>query len=67
MVMVKPGVLFAAFTPPVFHSEGNLTGPGTRELIAQHLVEFANWIARVRTPRTFDRFECEMDNQHAAA
>ena len=67
IVMVKPGVLVAAFTPPVFDAEGNLTDQGTKDLIAAHLVEFANWIARVRTPRTFDRFTCEMDVQHATA
>ena len=65
--MVKPGVLVAAFAPPVFDSEGNLTDQGVKDLVARHLVEFANWIIRVRTPQTFDRFACEMDVQRATA
>ncbi len=67
IVMVKPGVLVAAFTLPVFDPEGNLTDQGVKDLIATHLAEFANWIVRVRTPRTFDRFACEVDVQHATA
>lgn len=67
IIMVKPGVLVAAFSPPVFDSEGNLTDQGVKDLLAAHLSEFANWIVRVRTPRTFDRFACEMDVQPATA
>ena len=67
IVMVKPGVLVSAFSPPVFDAEGNLTDQGVKDLVATHLAEFANWILRVRTPRTFDRFACEMDIQNIAA
>ena len=61
LVMVKPGVLVQAFSPPRFDSEGNLTDETTKELIGKHLDEFTKWILRLAQPRQFARYACEMD------
>jgi hypothetical protein len=61
LVMVKPGVLVQAFSPPRFDSEGNLTDETTKELIGKHLDEFTKWILRLAQPQTFVRHGCEMD------
>ena len=64
-VMVKPGVVVAAFAPPKFDSEGNLIDQDTRDALRRHLEEFAKWTARLRAE--FVPFACEMDIQRAAA
>ncbi len=66
IVMVKPGVMIAAFAPDTFDSEGNLISPDVRQLLGTHLEEFGKWIMRVGVPRDFVRFACEMDIALAA-
>jgi NAD(P)H-dependent FMN reductase len=66
IVMIKPGVLIAAFAPDTFDSEGNLISPDMRQLLAKHMEEFGKWIMHVGMPRDFVRFACEMDIQLAA-
>ena len=61
VVMVKPGVLIAAFSPMVFDSEGNLIDEGTKELLRAHLTEFAGWTLKLVRPGEFIRHACEMD------
>lgn len=61
VVMVKPGVLVAAYSPPKFNSEGNLTDEETKEILRRHLEEFAKWISRVSLRQELRRFACEMD------
>ena len=63
VVMVKPGVLIAAFSPPVFDAEGNLVDDDTKELLRRHLEEFAKWVIQISTGREFVRYACEMDVQ----
>ena len=63
VVMVKPGVLIAAFSPPVFDAEGNLVDDDTKELLRRHLEAFSKWVIRVSTRREFVRYACEMDVQ----
>ena len=63
VVMVKPGVLVAAFSPLKFDSDGNLVDDDTKELLRRHLEEFASWVIRVSTRREFIRYACEMDVQ----
>ena len=63
IVMVKPGVMVAAFAPQTFDPEGNLIDPDIRSVLGRHLEEFAKWILKVSTPREFIRFACEMDVQ----
>ena len=41
IVMVKPGVMIAAFAPDTFDSEGNLISPDMRQLLEKHLEKFA--------------------------
>ena len=41
VVMVKPGVLIAAFAPDTFDSEGNLISLDMRQLLGRHMEEFA--------------------------
>ena len=65
VVMVKPGVLVAAYSPPKFDSEGNLTDEDTKEILRRHLEEFAKWISRVSLRQELRRFACEMDVQGA--
>ncbi len=65
IVMVKPGVLIAAFAPDTFDSEGNLISPDMRQLLGRHMEEFAHWIMRVG-PRDFVPFACEIDVALAA-
>ena len=65
IVMVKPGVLIAAFAPDTFDSEGNLISPDMRQLLGRHMEEFAHWIMRVG-PRDFVPFACEVDVALAA-
>ena len=65
IVMVKPGVMIAAFAPDTFDSEGNLISPEVRELLGKHMDEFAKWIFRLG-PRDFVPFACEMDIALAA-
>ena len=65
IVMVKPGVMIAAFAPDTFDTEGNLISPGMRELLGKHMDEFAKWIFRLG-PRDFVPFACEMDIALAA-
>ncbi len=65
IVMVKPGVMIAAFAPDTFDSEGNLISPDVRQLLGTHLEEFAKWIFRLG-PRDFVPFACEMDIALAA-
>jgi len=61
IVMVKPGVMVAAFAPMKFDSEGNLIDKQTKELLRRHLDEFTNWSARLLWPRQFVGHACEMD------
>ena len=63
IVMVKPGVMVAAFAPQTFDSEGNLIDPEIRGVLRRHLEEFSKWILKVSMPREFIRFACEMDVQ----
>lgn len=63
VVMVKPGVLVAAFSPLKFDSDGNLVDDDTKELLRKHLEEFAKWVIRVSTHREFIQYACEMDVQ----
>ena len=63
VVMVKPGVLVAAYSPPKFDSEGNLIDQKTKETLRGHLEEFAKWITRVSLREELRRFACEMDIQ----
>ena len=65
IVMVKPGVMVAAFAPQTFDSQGNLIDPEIRGVLRMHLEEFSKWILKVSTPREFIRFACEMDVQLA--
>ena len=65
IVMVKPGVLIAAFAPDTFDSEGNLISPDMRQLLGRQMEEFAQWIMRVG-PRDFVPFACEIDVALAA-
>ena len=65
IVMVKPGVLIAAFAPDTFDSEGNLISPDMRQLLGRHMEEFAQWIMRVG-PLDFVPFACEIDVALAA-
>ena len=65
IVMVKPGVLIAAFAPDTFDSGGNLISPEMRQLLGRHMEEFGKWIMRVG-PRDFVPFACEMDVALAA-
>lgn len=66
IVMVKPGLMVAAFAPQTFDQDGNLVDQQTRELLQSHLEEFATWIMRLVRPRGFVRFACEMDIQQTA-
>ena len=66
LVMVKPGVLVAAFTPPQFDDQGNLIDENTREIVRRHLAEFSNWVMRLVRPGEYHRFACEMDIQASA-
>ena len=63
-VMVKPGVVVAAFSPPKFDSDGNLIDQDTRDALRRHLEEFAKWTVRLRAE--FVPFACEMDIQRMA-
>ena len=65
IVMVKAGVLIAAFAPDTFDSEGNLISPDMRQLLGRQMEEFAQWIMRVG-PRDFVPFACEIDVALAA-
>ena len=65
VVMVKPGVMVAAFAPMKFDADGNLTDQGTRDVLARHLDQFAKWTERTRAE--FVPFACEMDIQMAHA
>ena len=65
IVMVKPGVLIAAFAPDTFDSEGNLISPDMRQLLGRLMEEFAQWIMRVG-PLDFAPFACEIDVALAA-
>ena len=63
VLLVKPGVLIAAYSPQKFDSEGNLTDQDTRETLRGHLDEFTKWIVRLGSRREFVRYACEMDVQ----
>ena len=58
--MVKPGVLVQAFGPMRFDSDGNLTDNDTRQVLQEHMQEFAKWIDLVGA-RGYSRFACEVD------
>ena len=60
VVMVKPGVLVAAFNPMRFDSDGNLTDEDTRQVVRKHLEEFEKWMEMVGA-REHAQFACEMD------
>ena len=66
VVMVKPGVLVQAFGPMRFNSDGDLTDEDTRQVLREHLQEFARWIDLVGA-RGYARFACEVDIQLARA
>lgn len=66
IVMVKPGVLIAAFSPMVFDADGNLTDQNTKELVGRHLNSFTDWITRLVIPREFENYACETDVQAAS-
>ena len=61
LVMVKPGVTVAAFTPMKFDSDGDLIDRDTRKMLGRHLQEFAKWT--VRMSAEFVPFACAMDIQ----
>ena len=63
LLMVKPGVLVAAYSPRKFDSEGNLTDEDTKKTLRGHLDEFAKWIFRLSSRREFIKHACEMDVQ----
>ena len=66
IVMVKPGVLVQAFGPMRFNSDGDLTDEDTRQVLRQHLQEFAKWIDLVGA-RGYARQACEVDTRlHSA-
>ncbi len=67
IVMVKPGVMVAAFAPMKFDSEGNLIDEETKELLRKHLDEFTKWILQLVQPREFVGHACEMDVAPAQA
>jgi chromate reductase len=67
VVMVKPGVLVQAYALRKFDGEGHLIEEGTREMLQNHLSEFAKWTMRLVRPHEFVRYVCEMDIAHAAA
>ena len=62
VVMVKPGVLVQAFSPMRFNSDGDLTDEDTRQVLRQHLEEFAKWIEMIGA-RDYVGFACEVDIQ----
>jgi chromate reductase len=66
VVMVKPGVLVQAYSPRKFDSEGRLIDEDTREMLRNHLGEFARWTMKLVRPREFVQYACEMDVVHAA-
>ena len=55
LVMVKPGVLVQAFSPPRFDLQGNLTDRETRDILLVHLEKFAEWTLRFLRPAEFVR------------
>jgi hypothetical protein len=55
LVMVKPGVLVQAFSPPRFDLQGNLTDRETRDILRVHLEKFAEWTLRFLRPAEFVR------------
>ena len=61
LLMVKPGVMVAAFSPQRFDSDGNLIDDETRQALQRHLEEFGKWIVRVTAGLEFVRYSCEMD------
>ena len=63
LLMVKPGVLVAAFSPQRFDSDGNLIDDEARQSLQRHLEEFGKWIVRVTAGLEFVRYSCEMDVQ----
>ena len=63
LLMVKPGVMVAAFSPQRFDSDGNLIDDETRQALQRHLEEFGKWIVRVTAGLEFVRYSCEMDVQ----
>ncbi len=65
IVMVKPGVQVAAFSPMSFDSDGNLISDDVRRLLQRHLEEFTKWIIRTSESMEFVKFACEMDVQAA--
>ena len=67
IVMVKPGVMVAAFAPMKFDSDGNLIDEETKELLRRHLEEFTKWILQLVQPREFVAYACEMDTALARA
>ena len=60
VLMVKPGVLVQAFGPMRFNEDGDLTDEDTRQVLRQHLQEFARWIHLVGA-RGYARQACEVD------
>ena len=66
VVMVKPGVLVQAYGPRKFDSEGRLIDEDTREMLRNHMGEFAKWTLKLVRPHEFAHYACEMDIVHAA-
>ena len=66
VVMVKPGVLVQAYGPRKFDSEGRLIDEDTREMLRNHMGEFAKWTLKLVRPHEFAHYACEMDVVHAA-
>lgn len=66
VVMVKPGVLVQAYAPQKFDSEGHLIDEDTKEMLRNHLDEFAKWTLKLVRPHEFVQYACEMDIVHAA-
>ncbi len=66
VVMVKPGVLVQAYGPMRFNSDGDLTDEDTRQVLGEHLKEFAKWMEMIGA-REYARFACEVDIQIAQA
>ena len=66
VVMVNPGVLVQAYAPRKFDSEGRLIDEGTRDMLQNHMDEFAKWTLKLVRPQEFVRYACEMDIASAA-
>ena len=67
VVMIKPGVQVQAYSPMRFDREGNLIDEEVKDLLRNHLDEFAKWTLRIVAAHEFMKYACEMDVQPAVA